>query len=168
MAKQELLAKLKDVHLPAEVSWWPLAIGWWILIALFIVILIFIAVQKHLKAKKFRLSRLAVSELKIIENSNEKDWLIQLEVLLKRASLAHFPKAKVASLTQDSWISFLQTTGENIWDDQSLLLLKDSVYQNQDKIPSSHKKIIFSQSEQWLIQLPLSVEKTTHKGANHV
>lgn len=158
MAKQELLAKLKDVHLPPEVSWWPLAIGWWILIGLFVTVLIAIAIQRHLKAKKFRLSKLAIQELEKIKSSEARNWLMQLEVLLKRASLAHFPKSKVASLTHDSWIRFLQNTGENIWDDHSLLLLKDSVYQDLSKIPSTHRDTIFSQSEQWLSQIAIVSE----------
>jgi hypothetical protein len=28
------LSQLKDIHLPDDISWWPLAIGWWLLITI--------------------------------------------------------------------------------------------------------------------------------------
>ena len=31
MDSEELLAQLADIHLPAEVSYWPPAPGWWVL-----------------------------------------------------------------------------------------------------------------------------------------
>lgn len=154
MANPELLAKLKDVHLPAEVSWWPLAIGWWLLIFLLVAMLVALTVYRLQQAKKYRFSRLALQELAKLENADNKDWLIQLEVLLKRASLAHYPKEQVASLTQEKWLQFLLATGNSIWDDESLLMLKDAVYQNPDKVSLTHKTKILSQSKQWLSQLP--------------
>ena len=33
---------LRDLHLPEVVSWWPLAPGWWVLIALAAVALIYL------------------------------------------------------------------------------------------------------------------------------
>ena len=32
--QSQLLQQLRDVHVPDSVSWWPLAIGWWVIIGL--------------------------------------------------------------------------------------------------------------------------------------
>ncbi len=160
MANPELLAKLKDVHLPAEVSWWPLAIGWWLLIFFFISALVAFIIYRVHQTKKFRLSKIAIKEIEAVASSDDEDWLIQLEVLLKRVSLGHFPKQQVASLTQDSWIQFLIQTGANVWNDESLILLKDSVYQDANNISSTNKEQLFAQSKQWILMLP--------NGANRV
>ena len=32
MDSEELLAQLADIHLPLAVSYWPPAIGWWVLV----------------------------------------------------------------------------------------------------------------------------------------
>ena len=46
------LSGLRDIHLPKEPSWWPLAIGWWIviggvIIALMIGGIIFLKWYRH-------------------------------------------------------------------------------------------------------------------------
>ncbi|NVJ66875.1 MAG: DUF4381 domain-containing protein [Gammaproteobacteria bacterium] len=158
MANPELLAKLKDVHLPAEVSWWPLAIGWWLLIAIVIILIAAsISYQLH-KKNKYQLSRAAIKELQAVAESDEKNWLIQLTVILKRASLSLYPKRKVASLTESSWIRFLTQTGNGIWDDKSLVLLRDAVYKDAQAIPSDNKEQLFAQAKLWLMKLPDEVK----------
>ena len=61
--KNILEQQLRDVHTPDAVSWWPLAIGWWIALA---AILLALAVSvtmlvKHRRRNKYR--KLAVNSL---------------------------------------------------------------------------------------------------------
>ena len=159
MAKPDLLSQLRDVHLPPEVDWWPLAIGWWVLIALSLLSLIVLIVRYRRLSFKTRYSRMALIELKELQNKYDKNWLVQLDVLLKRSSLAHFQKNTVASLTEQQWIDFLLSTGsltngENIWTDDSLRLLKDGVFRQSNSIDREQQEILFKQSKIWLEQLP--------------
>ncbi len=154
MAKPELLSQLRDVHLPQDVSWWPLAIGWWVLIALLLLGISFFIIHRYNLKKKFHFSRLALNEISELEKAKESDWLIQLETLLKRAALCHFPKQQVAALTEQDWTKFLLDTGQNIWSDQSLAMLKDGAYRAPKTIDNNHKASLFEQSKQWLKQLP--------------
>ena len=43
MESEDPLSQLADIHLPDPVSIWPLAPGWWVLIALFIMFLIWLS-----------------------------------------------------------------------------------------------------------------------------
>ncbi|MEJ2181709.1 MAG: DUF4381 domain-containing protein [Gammaproteobacteria bacterium] len=43
---------LRDIHMPDTVYWWPLAIGWWILLGLLVAIVAITYIYKYLKKRK--------------------------------------------------------------------------------------------------------------------
>ena len=46
MDSEELLSQLADIHLPVDVTYWPPAIGWWVLV-------IFILTGGYLLVKRY-------------------------------------------------------------------------------------------------------------------
>lgn len=99
------LAQLKDIHLPASMSAWPLSLYWWLVIiaGLFIVGLVVYGVLHYLK--KTRLTRLALAELALLQQQGCE--VNELHHLLKRIVLSSFPRETVASLHGDAWLRFL-------------------------------------------------------------
>ena len=59
---------LKDIRYPSEIDWWPLAIGWWLIIFIIFLVLIFLGHKYYNQWKKNRARRLALNELKEIRN----------------------------------------------------------------------------------------------------
>ncbi|MEM8682735.1 MAG: DUF4381 domain-containing protein [Pseudomonadota bacterium] len=39
---------IRDLHLPPEISWWPLAPGWWVILAIVAIVLV-LSVRAFLK-----------------------------------------------------------------------------------------------------------------------
>lgn len=115
MPQQDPLAQLKDIHLPPDIIWWPLAPGWWILIAL-LASLIGIGVWKWLHHRRTHAyKRQAQSELQALKSQysdNPNLYCQQLSQLLRRVALMSFPQQQVASLTGHDWLSFLDKTGK--------------------------------------------------------
>ena len=108
------LADLRDIHLPAEVSWWPPAAGWWVLTAL--LLLGAWALSKYLRAPGRRTRRLALKELARLERSFAQDQdtralLGAVSQLVRRYALACFPRAQVAGLEGERWLDFLDRSG---------------------------------------------------------
>ncbi|CAM2853197.1 DUF4381 domain-containing protein [Moritella viscosa] len=99
------LAQLKDIHLPAPVSTWPLSLYWWLAIiaVLLIIGLAIYAVFRYIE--KSKLTRLALAELTQLQQQGCK--VNDLHHLLKRIVLASFPRETAASLHGKSWLSFL-------------------------------------------------------------
>jgi len=99
------LAQLKDIHLPAPASAWPLSLYWWlvIIVSVLIVSLTIYAVLAYIK--KTKLTRLALAELTQLQQQGCE--VNDLHHLLKRIVLASFPREKVASLHGESWLTFL-------------------------------------------------------------
>ena len=73
MNPNDPLAQLRDIHLPAAVSAWPLAPGWWMLILLAIASLSYLAwhvLQRH-RVKLYRRQALEkVQQLELTQPDN--------------------------------------------------------------------------------------------------
>ncbi|MCU4676879.1 DUF4381 domain-containing protein [Catenovulum sp. 2E275] len=98
------LAAFKDIQMPDPVSWWPLAWGWWLLIALAILLVTglifgFIRYQKKQRAKK--------QAIRLINQLDDNASINALNTLLKQAMLSYFPREQVASLSGRAWYEFL-------------------------------------------------------------
>ena len=105
------LSNLHDIALPAPVSYWPPAPGWWILgFALLAVTLILIArLVAHHRRNAYR--RAALRELDAIGPAVDSASAVCISAVLKRAALVAFPREQVAGLTGPAWLAFLDRTG---------------------------------------------------------
>lgn len=108
---------LRDIHLPEPVSWWPVAPGWWLLIAAIVLILFVIIISRKIYRSR-QLKRDIASELENIKQqfraSNNKSQLAKsLSILLRRASITFYPAEDTAGLTGENWLSYLDATGNH-------------------------------------------------------
>lgn len=113
------LAKLRDIHLPEPVGWWPLAPGWYLLAILSIVSLITIIFflwryYSNGRARRHALSLLATFQQQYERDANSQLSAARVSELLKRVALVYFPREKVAGLQGESWILFLNTTATGL------------------------------------------------------
>ncbi|RUO25237.1 DUF4381 domain-containing protein [Aliidiomarina minuta] len=93
---------LHDIVEASEVSWWPLAWGWWALILLFLSTIIFIAYYWTKRYLRLRAKRAALVQINHSGNS-----LSELNLLTKRAALAYFPRQQIAPLQGRAWFEFM-------------------------------------------------------------
>lgn len=108
------LQNLNDIALPPAVPWWPLANGWYFLLALSALALAWISYRSLRRWIANRYRRAALRELQSLANeiqSTERrdSALRQLPVLLKRTALSVYPRSQVASLSGDHWYDFLNS-----------------------------------------------------------
>lgn len=110
------LDRLHDVIAPPPVPWWPPAPGWlWLLGALTILVLA-AGVWGLIVWQRQRYRREALAEWRrqepLLHDPNRRAAaLANLAELLKRTTLAVFPREQVASLTGPAWLAFLDRTG---------------------------------------------------------
>lgn len=103
---------LRDLHLPEPVGWWPLAPGWWVLIAIALFGLGYLARLAWLRWRSNRLRRIALRELSVLARDYEQGAELvalskRLSELLRRAMLAYAPRREVAGLTGAAWLGWL-------------------------------------------------------------
>lgn len=104
---------LRDIHLPDEISIWPLALGWWVVIALaFASILIcFLIVRQILKPtlKKQAKTTLAEIEKKFLETEDATICITEISAFLRRVTLSQKlePSQSKAGLKGVLWLKLL-------------------------------------------------------------
>lgn len=103
---------LRDLHLPPPVDWWPLAPGWWFVIALLalgLAWLIRLAWRKRqfLAPRRHAVRSLAAIEADYLRHQDPVLLARQASELLRRTMLAYAPRHEVAGLTGEAWLSWL-------------------------------------------------------------
>lgn len=112
---------LRDIHLPPEIGWWPLAWGWWVLIGLALLglaALVWWLLKRPIRPKQINFSAQssALQELARIEQQYKNDPLglvRELSVLLRRIAISLYGRRSVAGLTGASWLQFLDQQGSS-------------------------------------------------------
>ncbi len=100
------LSQLRDIHLPAPVSWWPLAPGWYILIVLALLLGTWLLWRIHKRKQQQRFQHAILAEF-------DRYWqqqppaFAQINILLKRAAFIHHPRAMIAGLSSEAWLNWL-------------------------------------------------------------
>ena len=109
---QQTALPLRDLHLPETVGWWPLAPGWWALIVVVAAGLGWLLLKYRQQRRLSAARRYALKQLKRYADSYRKHRNAvllgaQLSELTRRTMLAYAPRAKVAGLTGEDWLAFL-------------------------------------------------------------
>jgi len=103
---------LRGLHLPEPVGWWPLAPGWWVLIAVVIVaaallLRAWLRHRAHSAARRKALRQLEESRAAYAYHGNPVVLGAEVSELLRRTMLAYVPRSEVAGLTGDAWLAWL-------------------------------------------------------------
>lgn len=95
---------LNDIQLPDPVSWWPPAIGWWLVLGLIIAIGMCI----HWWVKRNRWKRSALKQLNSVTLQNSQTCYYQINRLLKTVAIQRFGQ-QAAPLSGEKWLAFLDS-----------------------------------------------------------
>jgi len=115
MNPAEILAQLRDIHMPPEPGLWPPAPGWWILGVIGLVGLGWLCWRGWKAASRYWLYRRVAAELNVIcsrhaDHGDDQRLTAEVSRLLRRAALREHTRARAAGLTGDTWLAFLDQT----------------------------------------------------------
>lgn len=154
MAKADALTQLKDIHLPAQVGWWPLAPGWYAVLLLLFIAVITITYKLYKRQMNARPKKQALLLLHTYVTQYEQDHNAQLasariSELLKRVALVYYPRAQVASIYGEAWITFLNQTSTGIDFQPVRSMLLETPFQSGAQV---HLKPLIRRAELWIKQ----------------
>jgi len=118
MMDADPLAQLRDVHVPPDLSWWPPAIGWWIVMLAILAMLAWMLWQlrgRHQRRAPLRAAQRLLQEL-IAEQSqghiSDADFVHQSNELLKRVLVRAYGHTEYAPLAGTAWLQVLDDISE--------------------------------------------------------
>ncbi len=122
------MEQLRDIKGLNQISIWPLAYGWWIIIGLLLLIgmggfLVSLKKKKYKNSWKFK----ANEKLQILmSKKNQPSIISDLFELLKEISLLKFGRSKCANLTGEEWLKWLSKNDKSgfNWTDNAINLVK--------------------------------------------
>jgi len=117
MPIENQLINLKDIRLPPSVSFWPPALGWWIIVVLILLVFVFFCRRLWISYESRKPKMEALRLFKDLQNQHKKTnegltTLRNLSQLLRRVALTFYAEENVASLHGSAWLEFLDKTGK--------------------------------------------------------
>lgn len=146
------LSQLRDIHLPAPVSWWPPAPGWWMLAALLLIALAAVY-GGYRRRRRTQWRRVALAELQHLHGETPEQFLRGVSVLLRRVAVTRFPRHDVAALIGEQWLAFLDRTLDKGTAFQSGAGRALAVGPYADE-PEVDTEALYALCERWIKQLP--------------
>lgn len=103
------LDSLRDIHLPDQVSWWPLATSTWISFGLVIVIIACLLYFITTYRRKIAYKKIALQELHNITQKklDNSQFISELNRLVKQCIMIKTPRSEVAKLQGEQWLNTL-------------------------------------------------------------
>jgi len=157
---------LRDIHLPADISWWPPAPGWWISAGLFLSVVL-LALWLHRHTQNRQLHKAAAQELTRIQTSyeqqqNEQQLVQSLSIWLRRVCINYYPAVDVAGLTGCDWLQFLdknlsKSSAPKAFSEGPGRLLLSAPY--QASVPTNSDELLLL-CQTWLKALPMQHRKS--------
>jgi hypothetical protein len=144
------LKNLNDIILPEAVSWWPPAEGWYLLSAVLVVVLAWIAFRSIRRWRENRYRRQALVLLNQLKRAHIESAWREIPELLKRTALAAFPRDLVASSCGANWTQFLHRTAPRMaLEPGAAALLERMAYATGDPDKAEVEQLFIS-AEAWI------------------
>ena len=147
--------ELRDIHLPDDSLWWPLAPGWWLLVLLLIVLAgLFWWLRKHYRRRGlYRSCQRQFSQLRsdIIKGQSE-NAVTEISTFLRRVLISYQGRDSSAGLSGENWIAAIRKLDQaSIFNDEQIEFLAYAQYQQN---ASCDIDDLLTKTGHWVRQLP--------------
>jgi hypothetical protein len=126
---------LKDIHLPEQITNYPVAYGWWLLAIIILMVTMFLLVKMRQRAKLKHHQQQALKQLKNSPNMGCSEVI----ALLKWAAIQYFSRAQLAKLYGEQLQQFLMQKLP-IKHQQKFKQLSEQAFYEQYKEPQSQSE----------------------------
>ncbi len=141
-----LLEDFGDIALPEDIAWWPLQPGWWLLIGLTLLAVIYFSWRRYRHWRRNAYRRDALNAL------SQSTSPAQLPGILRAAAAGAFPAERSAHLWGSEWLDYLNSkTRQPCFQAEDAELLNIVLSQRQSQWPPT-TAALNARVQDWLLQ----------------
>src|SRR3990167_8195638 len=114
-------SELYDIEGLDAISWWPLGLGWWIVLGLCVLMIVAISLylyRKRVLKRKWQygiLNQMSIME-RTLSSENSQVVLIELSQLIRRIAIHTFSRSECAGLEGTQWLAWLKANDPDQFD----------------------------------------------------
>jgi hypothetical protein len=150
-----LVEQLHDIEGLDPISWWPLAIGWWAVIVIGLILVCvfvyFLAYMLKTSWKKDAFQKLTHLEEEL-SDTTARETVIALSEYLRRIALQRFSRKECAGLTGQAWLKWLTMHDpKNFdWEKKGTLLIEVPYAPANVNLPTNQIKALIQAVRHWV------------------
>lgn len=138
--------QLGELYEPSPVQFTFETVGWPILGALVIVVLLIIAFYSY---RNYRRNQYRREALRVLEGISRPDQVLAIFMVLKKTAIHAFGREEVAGLSGIEWLKFLERTGKNVQIIDQEKQVESSLYRSEP-LPVDAQHQILSNAKKWI------------------
>ena len=149
-----LLAQIYDIAGLDYISWWPLAPGWWALLAILLIAAGTIywrrrAYQRSWKGDAWRTLRALDSQL---VGGNAQEIAAALSALMRRVAMRRFSREQCAGLEGRDWLRWLtaKDPGKFDWERRGALLIEAPYAPPGQNVSAITLRVLIGAAKKWV------------------
>jgi hypothetical protein len=153
----DLLSQLKDIEGLDAISAWPLAIGWWVVIALLAAIIfstIFYLVRQRIFENSWKGSttKILTEMQNALGNNNTQEIAIQLSEELRKIAIKKHSREQCAGLAGNDWLTWLSANDNNgfDWVNNGKLLIEAPYAPSGKNIKKDNVDLLINATRKWV------------------
>jgi hypothetical protein len=153
-APSDLLAQLDDITGLDYISWWPLAPGWWVLMALIVIAATayYLRRRAYWRSWKGDAHRALDALEEQVPQGNAQQIAATLSALLRRIAMRCFSRAECAGLEGTEWLRWLTMKDPRRFDWTAHgMALVDAPYAPPGRdYPAQNLKLMIGAAKRWV------------------
>jgi hypothetical protein len=153
-APDNLLAQLYDITGVDYIGWWPLAPGWWAVLALILLLVggLYWRRRAYRRSWKGDAWQALIALDSRLADENAQEVAAALSVLLRRIAMQRFSRAACAGLEGQNWLRWLATKDPKAfdWASHAFLLIEAPYAPPGRTIAPQAVKVLIKAAKRWV------------------
>lgn len=160
---QKILEQLRDVHAPPPVGMWPLAPGWWFVLALLCIASVYALwrLAPWLRSLVYRYNATRALDALMAREPDEQQMLSSVNLILRRTAQYAYPRHHASALAAREWLKFLDRSAHmNGFSRGAGLALAQEAYKMH---PRADREKLYRLARHWIRHHRVKLDPDMHR-----